>query len=763
MADLEPSAGERLGRVLLRLPSPPFPVTAPKLYNRELIPPGPLRAMEHSWCRGEFPGCDVVFSMVENAIVAGDGLVFTDALKLVPASFTGHSPDEVERARKAVEEELANGGPPERSGSYVLCKKNGARNYGHWLMEMFPKAALALRELADTGLWFVVPAPGGRLDAVITDSMQALGVDRERLWRADETPVRVERLVLVEGLSQHGGYMSPLVIEAVRRLAQDIPPGPHRRLYIPRETAARRTFLDAAGVAARAAASGHVAFTPGTADLRTQIGTCAGAERIVGVMGAAMTNIVFAPADAEIVLLAPAGMPDTFFWFIAALRGLRYIEVRCPVSEPSDDPKAWMHQMLLFPEPLAATIFPPVPPDQIAPPTPDPPRAAPTAPAGRVYRCVELPHLLRTGAAQATAFLPESVVEVPPPAFGETDPARLGGTDSVPPGARGETLRHGPVDAWVLRDALVHSHYGVVTCGDAVLGESTGHLPLHIIPGAEWLDDGTRLRLPDWPVAAELPNAYYLLNGNQDNYFHWMLETIARFNAADFRGLGVLGEVGPDLRLLAPPLDAPWKRQSFELLVPPGLPTHVMAEATSVRVERLIYFQRLSGNGLLPHRGLLPVFERMRASAYAALQAAPAAPWRKLFVSRADSRNRVLVNEAELSDLAAAAGFERVVLGTISVAEQVRLFAEATHVIAAHGAGLTNLLLCRPGAAVCELQMDCYLHWAFRRLAALRGLRYGCLVGNHIPPSQRSDDRNTWRIDPAQVDAVLADPRFVGV
>jgi capsular polysaccharide biosynthesis protein len=140
----------------------------------------------------------------------------------------------------------------------------------------------------------------------------------------------------------------------------------------------------------------------------------------------------------------------------------------------------------------------------------------------------------------------------------------------------------------------------------------------------------------------------------------------------------------------------------------------------------------------------------------------PAAPWRRLFVSRADSTARVLVNEVELAAQAASAGFETVVLSELSVAEQVRRFAEASHVIAPHGAGLANLLFCRPGAAVCELHMDLHLHWAFRRLAALRGLRYGCLVGAHDQPRQQPLRDTTWRLDPAALAAVLADPRFVG-
>lgn len=380
-------------------------------------------------------------------------------------------------------------------------------------------------------------------------------------------------------------------------------------------------------------------------------------------------------------------------------------------------------------------------------------------PPGGVYRRVWLPHLHRLGVAERVPYLPGSRVEVPALAFGTTDLGAAGIVEEPPQGAGAVPLAHPPIDAYVLHDVVVHGRFGLVTSGEMVLGETTSHLPIHLIPGAEWLDEA-RLRLPEQPTDARLPAAYHLLAGNQENYFHWLLEGVSRFDAAEFRGYGVLGLVGDDLCLLTPPLDTPWKRQSFDLLVPTGLRQGVLAGSATVQAERLIYIPQLAGGGVLPHRGLLAVFDRMRAAAYAALRAEPAVPWRKLFISRADSGNRALVNEAEVAALAAAAGFTRVVLGGMPVAEQVRLFAEATHIVAPHGAGLANLVFCRPGTAVCELHMDCYVQWAFRRLAALRGLRYGCVIGPHLPPRHPWPHRNTWRIDPAAVAAALADPRF---
>ena len=77
-----------------------------------------------------------------------------------------------------------------------------------------------------------------------------------------------------------------------------------------------------------------------------------------------------------------------------------------------------------------------------------------------------------------------------------------------------------------------------------------------------------------------------------------------------------------------------------------------------------------------------------------------------------------------------------------------------------HGAALTNLGFCRPGAVVSELHMSGYVQWTFRRLAALRGLTYGGLVGEVVGKSHSWQHDNRWRLDIAKLDAMLELPEF---
>ena len=83
-------------------------------------------------------------------------------------------------------------------------------------------------------------------------------------------------------------------------------------------------------------------------------------------------------------------------------------------------------------------------------------------------------------------------------------------------------------------------------------------------------------------------------------------------------------------------------------------------------------------------------------------------PHRKIVVLRPGAVTRKIANSDEL--LLNLKGWETVVLENMSIKDQIRTFAEASHVVAAHGAGLANLLWCQPGTKVLEIQQRSELH-----------------------------------------------------
>jgi capsular polysaccharide biosynthesis protein len=346
------------GPSLPSLHSPAFALVPPDLSRGDLIPPGVRAAMDGAWQAAGFPARDVTFRAYEDVVVVQEGLVLDRDLHPIPGSVTQHSPAEIARGRMAAMVARDAEALDPLPGTYVLCKKRGVRNYGHWLLEMLPCAALAWEHLPREGLRFVVPQAEGRLADAVDAALARLGLAEDRLLAVGAAPARVERLIMVEGLTQHGVFMSPLAPASARMLAWDIPPGEARRLFVTRGSVGFRDFADPAALVRRAEVKGYRAFDPGTVPWLDQVAAFAGARRIVGVMGAALANIVFAPRGAEVVCLAPANMPDTFFWFIAGLCGLRYREIRCEVRGPVQQGGVadWDREMV-FPEDLADEIF----------------------------------------------------------------------------------------------------------------------------------------------------------------------------------------------------------------------------------------------------------------------------------------------------------------------------------------------------------------------------------------------------------------------
>ncbi|MEE9321897.1 MAG: glycosyltransferase family 61 protein [Granulosicoccus sp.] len=94
-----------------------------------------------------------------------------------------------------------------------------------------------------------------------------------------------------------------------------------------------------------------------------------------------------------------------------------------------------------------------------------------------------------------------------------------------------------------------------------------------------------------------------------------------------------------------------------------------------------------------------------------------------LYISRAESGTRTLEKETALKAELELRGFRSVVLESHTVAEQAALLANASVVVAAHGAGLTNIAFCQPGTLVVEIFGE-YVAPCYWSLAAVACLDY---------------------------------------
>lgn len=228
------------------------------------------------------------------------------------------------------------------------------------------------------------------------------------------------------------------------------------------------------------------------------------------------------------------------------------------------------------------------------------------------------------------------------------------------------------------------------------------------IGGIAHRGDGTYDVAVEAPVAIDEPVVFLPLT---PGYFHWLLDCLAR--------LLCLGDVAAERRIVLPGEPLPYMMDSLAMA---GIPP-----------ERLWW---LPGGRALALRDAvvvsnLSLFGSTHKAAIAALRAlAPPAgrPRRRLYVSRADAATRRLLNDAEVARALAPLGFETVIPGSLSFAEQTGIFRDAECIVGAHGAGLANLVWAADCRGLVELVPESPFLMQYRYLAGSMEVPYARLT-----------------------------------
>ena len=332
----------------MRLQSPGFETTAPDRLHAERMPSGIVAACHAQTVRRFMPRPVQVW-LLEDVMVSFEGLVFDRGGALYRASVTQHAPEEIRLAAIAAKAAIGTGPSPPSGPPIVLAKKRGASNYGHWLMEMLPMLHLVMDRLGGTDLGVLVhDVTDPQLGEVMQTSLRRLNMPDVRVRVTGLEPAAFRRLILVEGLTEHGTYMSPLVRGCHERLLHGIAGSGHKRVFVARAAGMRRNFAEPLRIERLAAEQGYHVLRPEGLSFVQQVAAVRDARVVAGALGAAMTSLAFARAPAQALLFAGAEMPDTFFWFLANLFGHRYREVRCLQTEARDEDAIFYDRDLLI-------------------------------------------------------------------------------------------------------------------------------------------------------------------------------------------------------------------------------------------------------------------------------------------------------------------------------------------------------------------------------------------------------------------------------
>lgn len=111
----------------------------------------------------------------------------------------------------------------------------------------------------------------------------------------------------------------------------------------------------------------------------------------------------------------------------------------------------------------------------------------------------------------------------------------------------------------------------------------------------------------------------------------------------------------------------------------------------------------------------------------------------RLYLSRGQVAHRRVTNEPEVTAILQRFGFTSILLEALPFCEQVALLNHASVVVAAHGAGLTNIVFCNPGTKIIEILSPNAVNIMYWTLCNQIGLDYGYLLAEGARPPDLED------------------------
>lgn len=264
---------------------------------------------------------------------------------------------------------------------------------------------------------------------------------------------------------------------------------------------------------------------------------------------------------------------------------------------------------------------------------------------------------------------------------------------------------------------------------DEVVLSTDGRVFAELLPVDSWLGVPSahpifrRVRIP--PVSVLPGSAAFMSFSGARNYYHWVVECLPAMRSLE----AFKNELDHYIAPAADGFHADW----MSVFGVSSDRIKVSNSRTHFQPDMLIAPN--FNSGWAPHTWL-PDFLYSRV-----LDDRPlASQTERIYVSRSDADSRRATNDDEVADFLRSRGFRIVTLAGMSVAEQARLFAGADTVVSIHGAGLTNILFCRPGTTLLEIFPHRWTSLSYFKLAEIRCMKYFYL--NAEDPSDPTSPEN---------------------
>lgn len=230
----------------------------------------------------------------------------------------------------------------------------------------------------------------------------------------------------------------------------------------------------------------------------------------------------------------------------------------------------------------------------------------------------------------------------------------------------------------------------------------------------------------------ELDRAVMLCGVASNAYGHWLSDYISRLEFLEQHASFATSTIV---------VDDDMPQSHYDLL---GLITkndiYRLPRSGAVRAASLLYSCPLTffPVHLMPHQMQANELNAVNPQSYRFIKARverglpkPSGPHRKIFLSRRTSTWRRLANDTDVAGLLSKEGYETIIIENYDFAEQVRIFQEASHIVAANGSALQNVIFCDPSVRLLILAHPELNNWgAFNAQVGALGFQMEFLCGH---------------------------------
>lgn len=261
----------------------------------------------------------------------------------------------------------------------------------------------------------------------------------------------------------------------------------------------------------------------------------------------------------------------------------------------------------------------------------------------------------------------------------------------------------------ILNNGYVFEDGRVITEDSEILQE----VAIHKYGGI--IKDNPLLKKDNFPEPKKIGGTLAVIASHgEENYYHWVFHVLPRVKLLQESNI-------PFDKIYIYNLKFPYQKESIKILGIDENKIYIGKENNFIQAEKLL----VPSIAVKPAMGKpFPtwVIEFLKQS-FLSVSNQKQLP-SKVFISRSKAYSRRIINEEEFYKELESKGFDRVFLEDLNIKEQANLFHHAKEIVAAHGSGLSNLVFCKEGTKVIEINPYTGRQGPYKMLAEQMQLNY---------------------------------------